>query len=561
MQLFPLANVTADTEAARRARTENATDTPVAAFGTVFDATDAGEQQNRQLASPEIASPLPDDNPDAPRGGGATDAPMDEVTVQTVPESRTTDEDQNSNLDVPKARVEAAATGTQNSDAPPLRRVTANAALVQGMSTLVPTHPTVSFAGGPVGDTALGAQHVTRTVSVADQLLGRSSGQSTNGLGGKGPVESEAASTPLITDPATHGQVSDQPSAPRSRGAATELLTLASLRNGIEASFPTPSQSQTGQADGAARAQARSTELGFAAMSVAETRSKDTASVASIAAPQVGGSQADTPLATQTAVIIRAVASTATGVAATGNAIATGPQSVANTVTQVSHGRFAGAESDLSRVDVGAPIAIKSADTTLATSGPKPIAMPGAQAQQLTPFVLHDQITILSSDTLESDLMWDIRPQQILTQTSVTPPKIDLPPQIPHTVVQGFRAASDRPVEIAMNPVELGRVRMLMTTAETGITLVITAERAETLDLMRRNIDDLAKSFAELGYDDIAFAFGQGDVGQHHADDGQDTTAESALTTTQDGRGDPVSPSAVRPSHVPLTDNGIDIRL
>ncbi|WP_223428652.1 flagellar hook-length control protein FliK [Tateyamaria pelophila] len=67
------------------------------------------------------------------------------------------------------------------------------------------------------------------------------------------------------------------------------------------------------------------------------------------------------------------------------------------------------------------------------------------------------------------------------------------------------------PVEIVMNPAELGRVRMTLTTTDSGIVVNILADRPETLDLMRRNITDLGESFSDLGYDDVAFAFGQND--------------------------------------------------
>lgn len=80
----------------------------------------------------------------------------------------------------------------------------------------------------------------------------------------------------------------------------------------------------------------------------------------------------------------------------------------------------------------------------------------------------------------------------------------------PALVADSLVRAPDRPVEIALNPEELGRVRMSLSTTETGITLMISAERPETLDLMRRNIEDLAAEFRRLGYEDIGFQFGTG---------------------------------------------------
>ncbi|WP_439154524.1 flagellar hook-length control protein FliK [Yoonia sp.] len=62
--------------------------------------------------------------------------------------------------------------------------------------------------------------------------------------------------------------------------------------------------------------------------------------------------------------------------------------------------------------------------------------------------------------------------------------------------------------EIALNPEELGRVRLSMTAVDQTITLNLQAERPETTELLRRHIDTLVQEFRALGYDSIAFSFG-----------------------------------------------------
>ncbi|AMY68060.1 flagellar hook-length control protein FliK [Frigidibacter mobilis] len=69
----------------------------------------------------------------------------------------------------------------------------------------------------------------------------------------------------------------------------------------------------------------------------------------------------------------------------------------------------------------------------------------------------------------------------------------------------------DRPVELTLSPEELGRVRLTLATSEVGLVLAVTAERPETLDLMRRNIDQLARDFREIGFSDLSFSFTQQD--------------------------------------------------
>ncbi|QPZ92821.1 flagellar hook-length control protein FliK [Thioclava electrotropha] len=69
----------------------------------------------------------------------------------------------------------------------------------------------------------------------------------------------------------------------------------------------------------------------------------------------------------------------------------------------------------------------------------------------------------------------------------------------------------DRPVEIALSPEELGHVRMTLHASQNGMTVAIQADRAETLDLMRRHIDTLAREMHDMGYGALNFQFSQRD--------------------------------------------------
>jgi len=191
-----------------------------------------------------------------------------------------------------------------------------------------------------------------------------------------------------------------------------------------------------------------------------------------------------------------------------------------------------------------------------ATNGSTPVSATGPLSVSLS-----EHATAIIDEAPKQELTWEVRPHLASTQATASPARLELPTHVAHTVVDTFRNTSDRPIEIAMNPVELGRVRMLMATNEGGITLTITADRPETLDLMRRNIDDLAKSFSDLGYDDIAFAFGQGDTeaGHDHQIEGRST--EDLQGAQDDMPEDSVSGSAARQHTPTLTETGIDIRL
>ena len=109
-----------------------------------------------------------------------------------------------------------------------------------------------------------------------------------------------------------------------------------------------------------------------------------------------------------------------------------------------------------------------------------------------------------------------------------------------------------KPTEIALNPEELGRVRLSMSVVENAITLSISAERQETTDLMRRHIETLAQEFRDLGYSDVSFAFGQ------------DTGPEQSANTDEDVEIDENAEAAcAADSHTTqmILTRGLDIRL
>ena len=83
---------------------------------------------------------------------------------------------------------------------------------------------------------------------------------------------------------------------------------------------------------------------------------------------------------------------------------------------------------------------------------------------------------------------------------------------VPKPVIQQLLDAlirePGRAVEVSLDPEELGRVRMKMSVADSSVVVSILAERPESLELLRRNIDQLAEEFRALGYSQIAFDFG-----------------------------------------------------
>lgn len=90
------------------------------------------------------------------------------------------------------------------------------------------------------------------------------------------------------------------------------------------------------------------------------------------------------------------------------------------------------------------------------------------------------------------------------------PPVARSPHAIGVQLADRMPATVGQPVEITLAPEELGKVRMTMSASDGALTLQLVADRPETLDLMRRHIDQLAQDFRDMGFDRLSFAFGQG---------------------------------------------------
>ena len=113
-----------------------------------------------------------------------------------------------------------------------------------------------------------------------------------------------------------------------------------------------------------------------------------------------------------------------------------------------------------------------------------------------------------------------------------------VPTRITQSIADAARAlALDRPVEITLNPEELGRVRLGLQAAEQGMVVTINVERPETLELLRRNIELLAEQLREIGYQDLEFSFEQSWQDETFDDEAQNegvNASEPALQATAD---------------------------
>ena len=155
-------------------------------------------------------------------------------------------------------------------------------------------------------------------------------------------------------------------------------------------------------------------------------------------------------------------------------------------------------------------------------------------------------------------LHWD--PARVSPIGASQPVRNELTPHIARQMAEVLPHAVHRPVEIALSPQELGRVRMSITTEDGAVTVNILAERADTLDLMRRNIEQLGQSFRSMGYDQISFSFGQGMRRDDHSDGADQGYPQAADLNRDDGENTPALTDLNDPV-LRVQTTGIDIRL
>ncbi len=109
-------------------------------------------------------------------------------------------------------------------------------------------------------------------------------------------------------------------------------------------------------------------------------------------------------------------------------------------------------------------------------------------------------------------------------------------------------------IEVALNPEELGRVSIVLNGRDDGLHLTISAERPETLDMMRRHLSVLEAEFQNFGLGDLSFDLGTSADAQHEDSDGGEGTEFSSPQPEHVAEAEPA-----RPNIAP--DGRIDMRL
>lgn len=117
----------------------------------------------------------------------------------------------------------------------------------------------------------------------------------------------------------------------------------------------------------------------------------------------------------------------------------------------------------------------------------------------------------------------------------------------------------DGGTEIRLDPAELGNVRLSLQATDSAITLMVHADRPETADLIRRNLESLAQDLRALGYQEVGVSVSGGDGGQGPAAGAPGTGAGNA---NPDSPGGPTQdPRATSTETTPSRPGGLDLRL
>ncbi|MBO9476265.1 flagellar hook-length control protein FliK [Shimia sp. R11_0] len=163
----------------------------------------------------------------------------------------------------------------------------------------------------------------------------------------------------------------------------------------------------------------------------------------------------------------------------------------------------------------------------------------------------------------ESSARSILSPQEAVSQARLANSAPN-PAYVVRQIADAVKMSDKSLIELAMDPPELGKVRMSLSESSGVMTVSIAAENQATTELMRRHIDMLRKDFMEMGYENVSFSFEQNgsDSSQQNAQSGG-SFGNGAGMAQADGAPliDPDMIASQQAAATTLPGGGIDIRL
>jgi flagellar hook-length control protein FliK len=193
---------------------------------------------------------------------------------------------------------------------------------------------------------------------------------------------------------------------------------------------------------------------------------------------------------------------------------------------------------------------------------------PVAQAVQATPAAAPDGALALDAEGFELRVLGEARLGVSAASASASGaglPGAPVPPaQAQAAIAQvavAIRGAAQDRIEIRLDPPELGRVRIEMRLVDGTLQALVTTERPEVQDLMRRNAEILRAELEAAGYEGVSLGFAGGEAAGERAA-GEQAPRESAARDGGRGSGEPVTLLAAAPAvRAGMRDGRLDIRL
>jgi flagellar hook-length control protein FliK len=129
----------------------------------------------------------------------------------------------------------------------------------------------------------------------------------------------------------------------------------------------------------------------------------------------------------------------------------------------------------------------------------------------------------------------------------------DLARQIAIQIAQNANPGGGSVVDLHLTPEELGSLKFRMSLSESGLNIVIQADRPETQDLIRRHFDQLQEQFASLGLGDTSISFSDRTSSEEEPDDTHDNETIHGVPNEKDSQNPHQVITALR--------LGVDIRI
>lgn len=215
-----------------------------------------------------------------------------------------------------------------------------------------------------------------------------------------------------------------------------------------------------------------------------------------------------------------------------------------------------------------APVSSRTADTaqaplsTTMLSLDKEISVPQAMPMlNEAKIISHSEELVLPKE----GLFHPVGPQadsiriETASRDGIAAPKPDHGPRAAQQIAVALNMSQDGQIELRLDPEELGPVRVSLSPTDGAMTVHLSAERSETLEMLRRHSDALARELRDIGYGDVTFHFGAdtppgGREGQAHSY-GETATPDHDVPLEHD-------PSTEKqPAGQPERSGGLDLRL